>query len=112
MTNLIVYLVIAAAIALVDALPLYYARRPWRYRLTVFLQAFVVCLTLFYLRVEGLAWWIEGPAVGILLLLPSLFLPSPRGSYTWYAAVANAAVVGMAAAAVEYFLPAIAGWLA
>lgn len=111
MNNLIVYLIISAVIGLIDTLPLYYRRRPWRYRLTVFLQAVTICLTLFYARIDGLAWWIEGPAIGIMLYLPALSAPAPRGAYKWYGAIANFAMTGLAAAAIEFYLPGIASWL-
>lgn len=110
MSYLLVFFILAAMIALVDILPLYYRRRPWRYCATVFVEAAVICLVIFYAEVGGLAWWIEGPAVGILLSLPALLRPTPRGAYRWYSALGNAAVVGLAAAGIEAKLPGLATW--
>lgn len=108
MQNLPVHLIIAALVAFAGILPPLFKGRPGRYCLHLFLHYLLVGIVVFTVSLAPLPWWTQGTVAAVVMLLPLLPLPAGRGSYKWYYALLNAAVMGGVLSLAKYFLSDLA----
>lgn len=102
------YFLISAFVALLDILPMLIGRRPWRCSLALYVQVAATGLVVFMTDLTALPWWLGGPVAALVLALPQLLQPAPRGAYAWYVALPNFLAVGFAFAAIRHYLPDVA----
>ncbi|MCC8061820.1 MAG: hypothetical protein LIO68_01065 [Rikenellaceae bacterium] len=104
MNTFLLSILLGLAIGLIDVIPMIIQKLPRHTNVAAFIHYFVATVVIVNIDLPGLPWWIEGAAVGLALMIPTLIHVAHEDRKPLPVITANAIILGEAAAVAAHFL--------
>lgn len=104
MNTFLLSILLGLAIGLIDVIPMIIQKLPRHTNVAAFIHYFVATMVIVNIDLPGLPWWIEGAAVGLALMIPTLIHVAHEDRKPLPVITANAIILGEAAAVAAHFL--------
>lgn len=104
MNTLLLSVLIGVVAGAVDVLPMILKKLPLRANLSAFLQYLFVSVIIVNIDLPGVAWWIEGGLISLMMAIPVVLIVSGNDKKSVPIILINAVVLGALIGLAGYLL--------
>ena len=102
MKTYVIASIIGICFGLIDIIPMIMQKLPKRASISAFIHYFFVSLTISFIDLPGIIWWLEGPSVALCLAIPIIVIASEKDNKSIYIISTMSVVLGYLISLVNY----------
>jgi len=94
MKTYVIALIIGLFFGLIDVIPMIIQKLPRRANISAFIHYLFVSLTISFIDLPGIIWWLEGSIVALCLAIPVIVIASEKDNKSIYIIGTMALILG------------------